>query len=809
MTRRHLTFEIFLICLAAILVEVSYTRIVSFKLVYYFTYVIIAIALLGFGAGGVLVAMFPRLRASATTRMVPAYCLMGATAVLASYAVVAWLPVNALDLVRNLPDLQVTDRVWEVVKLCLLCFALFLPFLAAGLAISAIFAANAEGINRLYFFDLLGAGIGCAISVPLMAMISPPGCVVLAGVIFAVAGLPLAVREARSLVVPLVVVAAVLLPGVVFPDRLPDPIVDRAKTMGRAARGPVVFSRWDPVFRVDVIGQPRPDGVAVLRISHDAMWGSVLPRFDGNFASLTRYDRNIRAYPFRLATRPPRVLIIGAAGGNEILASLYFDAAHVTAVELNPVTVSLLTDHFRDFTGRIAEHERVTLVNAEGRSFLMSSEEKFDVIWFVTPDSYAAMNAAASGAYVLSESYLYTVEMLHEALEHLSPDGMIVTLFGGEWAFEEEPTRTARHLATAREAFRKIGVEDFSRHVMVATSPGAPFLASTIILKRSPVTSDDIRRFGEATANLKGGRVRYTWQHSDPEHPVSKIVVLPPDALEAFYDAFPYEVRPVWDDAPFFWHFARFRTALDPIEKVERGHESGVGERLLVLLILICTVLSSIFLLAPLLARRAVWAAIPHKAVAAVYFAALGSGFMLLEVSLIQRLTLFLGFPTYSLTVTLFALLVSTGIGSHLSSGLVAPPGRVLVGLAACLVGLLTFYLIALTPIVHAFVGASLVFRVTLSVAVLTPLGLCLGVFMPLGLRTVATLTPHREEYVAWAWAINGFFSVLSSLVATILSMTVGFTNVMLISLGIYLIGILALAHLLRSQRRLAHPAPG
>src|SRR5260370_22007316 len=160
---------------------------------------------------------------------------------------------------------------------------------------------------------------------------------------------------------------------------------------------------------------------------------------------------------------------MGRAGGPEIRASLYFAAPRSPAVELNPVTLSLLTTHFADYTGHLSADPRVTLVNAEGRSFLMGDRERYDLIWFVAPDSYAAMNAATSGAFVLSESYLYTREMVAESLRHLA-DGGIVCMQFGEIDFERKPNRTVRYLTTAREALRRAGIADFDRHVLAAPS---------------------------------------------------------------------------------------------------------------------------------------------------------------------------------------------------------------------------------------------------------------------------------------------------------------------------------------------------
>jgi spermidine synthase len=791
MPRPRLFLEIALVCLAAILLEVSYTRVFSYKLVYYFTYVIIGLALLGLGAGGVLVALLPGLRRATPARLLPVLALLGGVAILGGYFVVARVQLNAFDLIQDAFGGEPRFLV-ELARLVLLCVVLFLPFLVAGIAVSVILVSDPERVGRLYASDLLGAGVGCGLAVPLMATIGPPGCVLLAGAILTASGLRLAATYARGLVLPLAAVAIAGAGAALFATRLPDVVPDRLKTMSPQNHPQTVFSRWSPVFRVDLLDSEFVRSVGLL-LSHDGMWGAVLPRYDGNPASLVRYDADERSIPFRVLAPRPRVAIIGAAGGNEILASLHFDAAHVTAVELNPVTVSLVREHFKDHIGRVAEDPRVTLLNAEGRSFFMRTPERFDLVWFVAPDSYAAMNAATSGAFVLSESYLYTAEMLEESLRHLTDDGIVCAQFG-EVNFGEKPNRTARYLVTAREALRRFGVEDFPRHVLVATSPGFAFTISSIFVKRTPFTADEVQRFTAAVAGVKDAQVRYPAAEATG-HPVEAVIASSPEELQAWHRRYPFDVRPVTDDAPFFWHFVPFRSALrlggGPV--APSSVEEGMGERLLLMLLAVVSIFAAIVLVAPLWLRRDVWRAIPHKRHAALYFAALGLGFMFLEVSLIQRLTLFLGYPTYSLSVTLFAILVSTGIGSALSERAASDHRRTLTRLLGVLGVLVVFYLLVLPPLTRAAIGWPLPARIVLTTGVLAPLGLCLGMFMPIGLRCVAALGPHGGEYVAWAWAVNGFCSVVASILSTVCSMAFGFDAVMLIAVGIYAVGVLAL----------------
>ncbi|HYC21641.1 MAG TPA: hypothetical protein VEI94_03000 [Candidatus Bathyarchaeia archaeon] len=798
MDTRKLYFETFCISLAVILLEVSYTRVFSYKLVYYFTYLIISISLLGLGSGGVVVAVVRRLRRASPASLIPRSCLIAAVAVLAGYFVVALLPLQLFKLIDVSSLQSVQSRLFEAVKLGAICLTLFVPFFTAGIALATIFATGTERIHRLYFADLLGAGLGCAACVPLIATISPPGSVLLAGFFFALAAVRLARGGSRWLGLALAPVALLLLLGAAFPRWLPDPVPDAVKVR------PInfAFSRWSPVFRVDVLRIPDPN---ILFLSHDGTLSSSMTRFDGNPTSLAHYDKDDRSYPFQLLGPSPRVAIIGSAGGNEILASLHFDARHITAIELNPVTVSLLRDRFADFTGHLAEDPRVSLVNAEGRSFLAGDPSRYDLVWFVAPDTYAAMNAATSGAFVLSESYLYTVEMIDESLAHLEADGLVCAQFG-EVDFEHKPNRTLRYLATAREALHRIGIDDFERHVLVATTPSfAPAVSANIMLRKAPFTAEEVRRFVEHTARLTGGKVRYAWGGAASDGPIGHVISLDGPALEHWYESYPFDVRPATDDSPFFWHFVRFRDVIAGTLRSDMPNlEEGLGERLLLVLLGVAVVFATLLLLVPLLAARGIWSAIPYKANAVVYFAALGLGFMFLEVSLIQRLTLFLGYPTYSLTVTLFSLLLSTGLGSLASERLGRSRRAMLIGLGAGLSALVLFYSRMMTPIVAHGIGWPLGLRIVAAVVMLAPLGLCLGAFMPLGLRVVSSLTPYGQEFVAWSWAVNGFFSVVSSVLATVLSMSIGFDRVMLLAIAIYLVGIVALMRIPEGAARAA-----
>jgi spermidine synthase len=786
--RARLYPEIFLVSFAGLLLEISYTRVFSFKISSYYTYLILGFALLGIGGGAVLVAIVPALRRMGPQRLLPWVSPLGGLAVGVGYLAVSRVELSTYAPPSELPQLA---------ALALACAVLFSNFLAVGVAVAAILSAAPASLHRLYGADLAGAGFGCAAAIPLMLWLTPPGCVLASGAALAAAGLrPARGRPGGALACAVATLA--LAGGALGADALPDPVVDRAKTMGAEQMERWgfrrVFQRWNPVFRVDLLESPlTPDSLA---IAHDGDWGSVLWRFDGSDAQLARmFAASNREFPFAVAKREPEVLIIGAAGGNEILASLHFGAARITAVELNPVTVSLLREHFADYTGRLAERERVTLVNAEGRSFLRRGPSRYDVIHFVAPDSYATMNAAQASGFVLVESYLYTKEMVAEALGHLAPGGILCMQFG-EVDYRTRPNRTARYLATARRAFAELGIHDFADRVLLATTVDFPIQLSTILLRAEPFTPAQIEAFRALVEKVPATTLRHAPGTPRDDGVVGRVITASDEDLEAVFDAWAYDVSPVSDDAPFFWHFARFRDVIAPGDHPLRrpiGPEDGRGETALLAMLGVSSLFAAAFLLIPfgLVGER--WRRLPRRGTTALYFAALGLGFMFYEVALIQKLTLFLGRPTYTLTVTLFALLVSSGIGSLATGRYLDARDRALPRLALALLLLTVFYQFGLDPLVAAAVGWPLGPRVVATALFLVPLGLVLGAFLPLGIGTAVRLGEHEAETVAWCWAVNGVFSVIASMLATIVSMSYGFRALLLAALLLYGAAVLAL----------------
>lgn len=779
-------FEAFLISAAVLLLEISYTRIVSFKLFYYYTYLVLGLALLGLGAGGVAVAVSKRLKASSTDKILSASLLLSAVAVAGGYLAISPIKLDTLSIWAYNAS-SISSILW----LSLICVLIFCAFVGPGIALATLFGRQPERINSLYFSDLIGAALSCAIVGTLNATWGPPATIMLAAFLFTVAALRAHRRNSPKSLPALGTVAVVALTLTVFAGSLPDQTLDASK--GFPAKKSLDTS-WSPIFRIDA--EQLTPNVRLLR--HDGLPGSTVYRWDRTQSMLKNYnfEHDIRHLPFvALQGAPKEEVIIGAAGGHEVLASIYFGAKKIDAVELNPATFNLVKNEYADYDGHLADYPGVNYLNADGRSFISRSNKSYDLIWYPAPDSYAASSAAQAGAFVLSESYLYTYNAVMAVTSHLSEDGIFVAQFGE--LYKNLPSRTARFTSNVRVALEQMGVTDAGSHIVVVTTPDAFATPeqSTIMVKKSPFTAEQVAAIRDkVTSATFNGRVDWAPGLSVATNPIQQIVSASPADLKTFYANYRFDVKSVSDNNPYFYHFANFGKVLRdysaPVTTLDR--EYAVGERVLVLLLLLTVLLAAMFLLVPFFRIREEWRRLPKKCASAVYFAMLGFGFIFFEVTMIQLLNLFLGYPTYSLTVSLMSLLVFAGIGAFLSPRINQVRHATMIG-AILLVGLTVFYVWGLRPLTNGLLGWPLPGRIALAFILLAPLGLLLGTFMPRGIAQIAKLGDHNGEYVAWSWAINGFASVTGSVLATICAMQFGFQAVLFIALGFYLVAFASL----------------
>lgn len=789
----RLSRVVFLIAFGTLLFEISLIRVLSFTIWYHFAYVVISTALLGFGASGALLAVRP----SVGTGDLPRTLARASVAAAASGALF-FLFMSAFPF----DPLRILTSGRAFVLMVAYQIGATLPFFFGGIAISLSLREGARRVDRLYFWDLVGAGLACALSIWLMNELTPPGAVILSCAVLALAGV--AARGLRG--APLAAALGALLVALSpFAVRVPFTPAESKHLVSVHLMGQKLvptFMKWTSLFRTDVVKRgsdsppltnasewglsPAYDGEAQHAwgfLTHDASAGA--PIYDLREGNAEFLDHHILRLPYLVATPEPRVLVIGVGGGRDLITARRYGASHVTGVELDPVTVSLIRDDLSRLHAGAFAPPAVELHAGEGRHFIARSTERYDVIQITGVDTLAAQ---ASGAYVLAENYLYTEEAFHGYLDHLAPRG-ILSMGLGELV-PEQPQSLGRMVLIARKALQGRGIAHPEQHLIAVTSN---FIQVGLLVRLEPF---EVSEVDHVVQEIAAPRFTPLLLPGRKGHPVyDALMTSTGSARTALFDRLPYLIQPVTDEQPFFFRFFRWGDLLSTSD-FGAVHTTALGQLVLLVLLVSLTVLGAVFILLPLaFFLRGAVASSRSAVLVLVYFLSIGLGFMMLEISLMQRFVLFLGYPTFALSVVLLSLLGSLGAGSFLSKRWVGRERRALplaLLFVACIVVL---YKTALPGVLDRTIGMSLPLRIALTIALLAPLGTTLGVFFPLGIRRAAEIHP---DLVPWAWGVNGCASVVASVASIILAMELGFVAVWVSSLAIYAVGVAAFLGLAR-----------
>jgi hypothetical protein len=452
------------------------------------------------------------------------------------------------------------------------------------------------------------------------------------------------------------------------------------------------------------------------------------------------------------------------------------------------------SEPFRTFSGRLYEQPGVRLVVDEGRSFLRRSGESYDLVLGTMVDTWAA---TAAGAFALTENNLYTREAFRDYFARLAPGGVLSLT---RW-YQTPPDQLLRILSLGRVVLAERGVRDPRGHFIVVRGKqegGQPLATSTVLLKTEPFDEDEISG-AEAFAERLGFEVLYT-PRTRPDNDLVRLVEA--EDPEAFWDAFESDVSPPTDNRPFFFQSARPGQVFSKRWSRGEWRRTNLGTLVLFGVVGISALVVALFILGPLvLARRRV-AATRGRLPFLLYFAALGTGFIVVEVVLVQKCVLFLGHPVYALTVVLFAVLLWSGVGSWLAGRVSdedAP--RALRTMLLAVAGLVVLAAFGLAPIFYGLVQLAAPLRILITVLALCPLGLALGMPMPTGIRLLAGRAP---ELVPWAWGVNGAASVLGSVGAVALAMRWGFDVALLTAALLYVAAVLLAARALAATTPVA-----
>jgi hypothetical protein len=752
---------------AILMTELALTRIFSVTMYYHFAFLAISIALFGLSASGVFVyIMRTRLSGLETRRLLTAGAIVHAVATVVALACLIRIRVGLNYSPSNL-------------ALMLAIYTLAaLPFFTGGAVISLAFARLTDRINVVYAADLLGAAAGCLALIPLLNRLGAPGVVLTAAALSLGAAICFAPPRRRGRAA-LAAVALFLLPAAAqATGAAPFDVVDTKGHEGDR----VLFSKWNSFSRVAVYDRahgewslsPRYTGGRGESLFMDIDSAASTPILKGTTdeAAYLRYELTALAY--HLVERPQgfTALVIGPGGGRDLASALVFGARRVDGVEINPIIArDVMADRFRDYSGSIYANPKVAIHVDDGRSFVRRSQERYDVIQASLVDTWAA---TAAGAYTLTENSLYTTEAFGEYVDHLS-DGGVLTIT--RWVFDG-----LRLITLAQEALQARGLDPAQHLAIVQLDRVATFL-----LKKTPFTPADTERLTKLADDM-GFTVLYAPGAAVTAQSDYRDLILAEDR-DAFIARYRLDIAATTDDRPFFFHTTRLRDQFD----VAFGRSMLFGNGLSALLTLmgISAILVVLFILLPLLigpstALTAGGRPAPGWGRWLVYFGALGAGFMLLEVALLQRFVLLLGHPVYSLTVTLFSLLLGTGFGSLLSRRVPAAQVRTrAITALVTAVGVALLTTIALPWMIDVAMPWPLWSRVGVAAAILVPTGVLLGIPLPSGMRLLAA---RRPEIIPWGWGMNGAFSVVGATLAVFVAMNWGFSATLSIAALVYAI---------------------
>ncbi|SFO25995.1 SAM-dependent methyltransferase [Nitrosospira briensis] len=771
--------------------EVLLTRLLSIMLWHHFAYMIISAAMLGYGASGTAIAL---LKDKIAPHVGLAYiCAVAAMAFLmpAAFLLAQQVPFNPLELLWDQTQLS---------KLLAIYLLMMLPFFCAGLGIGLILWHFGKEAGAIYASDILGAGVG-SLGVIGMLFLAPPDKVLVLLTALALLAASIAVMELRmrpkwlaAVFFALGLIVAVALPAN-WLEAHPSLYKDLSQVLNIAGSR-VIAERYSPLGHITVVKNTRipfrhAPGMSLnaldepppqLAVFVDGNGPSVLTRFDGRLAPLAYLDQLTSALPYHLLTQP-KVLVLGAGAGSDVLQALYHDAIPIDAVELDRSVIDLVRQRFHAFAGDLYSRPQVHVHEAEARGFVGASQDQYDLVQVALIDSFGT---ASAGLYGLSESYLYTVEALQTYLSRLTPDGMLAVT---RWL--TLPPRDALKLfATAVLALERNGVSNPAARLIMVRG----WKTVTLLVKNSDFTLQEIeaiKEFGRArsfdVAYYPGMSPEEANRYNMLEHPYffeGAVALLGPQR-QVFIDRYKFHIEPATDDRPYFFRFFKWEAAPELLALREHGGMPLLdwSYPLLVATLVQAFIASVLLILAPLAASRA-RQALPSAPVA-LYFLAIGLAFMFMEIAFIQKFILFLAHPLYAVAVVLCAFLIFAAAGSWLAGRLQkrSMESRHLTFAVMAIAALSLLYLVVLPGLFQTLTHLPDPAKIAISIALIAPLAICMGMPFPTGTMRLASTA---RESIPWAWAINGFASVVGAVLASLMAIHLGFAAVILLAVLIY-----------------------
>ena len=773
-----------LISMSVLVLEFSLIRVLSVSLWYHFAFMIISIALLGFGISGVSIILSNKINKADANNFLPVTSLLYSISVLISFYIINNIPLDPFSLFIDSSQFFYLPVYYIVVTI---------PFFISGLIIGKLFTTYSNKISSLYFFDLFGAGLSCIVFVLVLPAFGGSGGIIFASLIAAISSLIFALKSNRFRMIVYIGSIVILVVNGLFltaPDNYLPISISSNKILGNYVRDNPelkILTKWNTFSKVDVIRDDDPpvdDYPVYIAVIDEGNSSTNIPNVPLNKDTLRPpFDASNLAMVLK-KDDTAKVFVLGSGGGGEILTALTYGAKSVTAVEINGILNDLVEKDFASYwTTGIAKDKRVRIITDDARGWLRGKRIKYDVIISAHTISASATN---SGAMSLIENYILTEEAIREYLQHLDINGILY--------ITRPESQIPRLVTTLRIAQQKNGGSDTKNQFYIFKKPPSEFekdvsYLTGVLFKKSGFDEYDIMKL-KTMAGILGLETIY-----DPTSKQDGIFkeLIEQDNIYETIKKYPTNLLPATDDKPYFEHQTNFtdlnlQSIKESFSQTDRAiialSNKPAAESTLIVLLVQAILISTILILLPIFIKnKKDKSPQPKKARIITYFALLGIGYITIEICLIQKFTLFLGQPVYTMLTVISTMLIFSGIGSMLSEKIVK-----LLNKKVYLIFIIIFVLTIAVAFFNSLIFDSMVrsdiwLKIFISVLIIAPLAFFMGIPFPYG---ISRIDKNSKVLVAYGWGVNGFFSVLGSILVVILSMSYGFKVVFIIAAVLY-----------------------
>jgi hypothetical protein len=772
---------IFLLSFCLLALEIILTRILSVVFWYHFAFLVISVALFGMTLGGIIVFLLPKFfLLKFTGKYIATYALISSLAIIVALPSLFYLPA------------QFHRFGIAGLTLPVLYPLLSLPFISIGICLSLLLSRFNENIGKIYCVNLIGSSLGCIGVIFILnafnaasALLCTAGLCGFSSICFATGDRQR--KLFRTLCILIVTLCFYFALENEFSNSITPLLIKNHCLQSRP-----LYSRWN-FFSYITVNSPtrRPFGwgfsskigsikvrTEELMLTIDGDAGTVFTKFR-DLSDLEYLKLDISSLAYHLHNNND-VLVLGSGGGRDLFTAAIFEAKKIVGVEINKDIVNTVFDKFKWFSGDIGKFSQIRLVIDEGRSYVSKSQEKYDIIQASLVDSFAAF---ANGAFALTENCLYTKDAWVVFLQHLKENGVLTF---SRWYDLKNPAEIYRVAALAKSSLEELGIIDPRPHIVLARYiwPGGTLGIGTILVKRTPFSENDLAKLRQVCKDLEFELVL------SPDSTMDQNLISILRSRDENYNikGLLANINPPTDDKPFFFYFANFNDLF-------KDTLTDQGAIILRNLFLIILVLGLLFIIVPLLLNKRKSGKIAKMSCPMIfYFSSIGLGFMMVEMSFMQRIGIYLGHPIYGLTVVLFTLLFSCGIGSYITKYL--RDGYKLLLPFVVLLIITPVFLQFLPLMIKITTPNTMPLKIAVSLLPLISLGIFLGMPFPIGMRVSINDDSVRTLY----WGINGFFSLLGSVVAAIMLINFGFQWCLTVGIVCYFIAFFSLLLTLNTQ---------